>query len=66
MDDNEELIECRWCDEMFEEGDLQIELNMGPLCDQCVAALQSRGERPVIAHGMTYEEWLEEQKNKKK
>lgn len=57
-------IKCRWCGEFFDEGDVSIELHMGPLCDQCVDELESRGERPVIAHGMSYDEWLAEKKRK--
>lgn len=63
---NEGKIKCRWCGEFFDEEDLKIEMNMGPLCDNCVAALESRGEHPVIAHGMSYDEWLEERKKAKK
>jgi hypothetical protein len=59
-------IKCRWCGEFFDEGDVSIELNMGPLCDNCVAELESRGEHPVIVHGMSYEEWLAEKKERTK
>jgi hypothetical protein len=63
---NEGKIKCRWCGEFFDEGDVSIELNMGPLCDDCVDELESRGERPVIAYGMSYDEWREEKKKKRK
>lgn len=59
-------IKCRWCGEFFDEGDISIELHMGPLCDQCVDELESRGEHPVIVHGMSYEEWLAEKKERTK
>ena len=58
-------IKCRWCGEFFDEGDVSIELHMGPLCDQCVDELESRGEHPVIALGMSYDEWRAEQKQNK-
>lgn len=57
---NEGKIKCRWCGRFFDESDLQIEKQMGPLCDQCVSELHSRGERPVIEMGMSYDEWLHE------
>lgn len=63
---NEGKIKCRWCGEFFDEGDISIELHMGPLCDDCVDELESRGERPVIALGMSYDEWREEKKKKRK
>lgn len=63
---NEGKIKCRWCGEFFDESDVSIELHMGPLCDNCVDELESRGEHPVIALGMSYDEWREEKKKKKK
>ena len=59
-------IKCRWCGEFFDDGDINIEQQAGPLCDNCVAELESRGERPVIVHGMSYEEWLAEKKERTK
>lgn len=59
-------IKCRWCGEFFDEGDVSIEQQAGPLCDNCVAELQSRGERPCIVHGMSYAEWLEKKPGRTK
>lgn len=59
-------VKCRFCGRYYDEEDLKIELDMGPLCDNCIAALCSHGERPVIANGMSYGEWLEERKKAKK
>ena len=52
-------VKCRFCGRYYDEEDLKIELGMGPLCDNCIAALCSHGERPVIANGMSYGEWLD-------
>jgi hypothetical protein len=56
---NKGKIKCRWCGEFFDEGDLSIELNMGPLCDNCFAELKSHGERLSLEDfsDEAYEEW---------
>lgn len=36
---------CSWCGEPFPEFDGKKELNMGWLCDSCVSAIKSRGEK---------------------
>ena len=35
---------CKWCSELFYESELREEVNLGYLCDRCVAAIKSRGE----------------------
>ena len=35
---------CRWCNELFPEGELRHEADLGPLCGRCIAAIRSRGE----------------------
>ncbi len=35
---------CRWCNELFPEGELHQETDLGPLCGRCIAAIRSRGE----------------------
>ena len=38
---------CDWCNELFEDSEL-TETDMGFLCDQCIAAIKSRGEQITI------------------
>ena len=35
---------CKWCSELFYESELREEVDLGYLCDRCVAAIKSRGE----------------------
>ena len=44
---NEELIECKFCDEELEESEL-YNTNYGLLCDTCIKSLRSRGENIEI------------------
>ena len=44
MEENEDMVECKWCDELFDKSDCRYEVNMGWLCPQCIEALKSRGE----------------------
>ena len=37
-------VKCDWCDEEFEGPELQ-QTSIGMLCDTCVRAIKSRGER---------------------
>lgn len=56
---NEGKIKCRWCGEFFDEGDVSIERSIGPICEQCIAAIKSRGERVTLTDfdDDEYEEW---------
>ena len=44
MEENEDMVECKWCDELFDKSDCRYEVNMGWLCPQCIEAIKSRGE----------------------
>jgi hypothetical protein len=44
MEENEDMVECKWCEELFDKSECRYEINMGWLCPQCQAALKSRGE----------------------
>ena len=39
--------QCAWCREEFDNSDLRY-TDLGPLCDQCIAAIRSRGEEVII------------------
>lgn len=36
---------CTWCEELFPESELRKEADLGHLCDHCIMAIHSRGER---------------------
>lgn len=44
----EELIECSWCHELFTEDELVHEHDLGYICHSCVQAILSRGEHLTI------------------
>lgn len=41
---------CTWCGVLFPEGDLREETDLGHLCDRCIAAIHSRGERLTLKY----------------
>ena len=41
----EEWKLCTWCEDLYPEGDMRKEMDMGYLCENCIDALKSRGER---------------------
>ena len=44
IDDEDELTECSWCEEEYEESELK-QTNLGLLCSNCIDAIRSRGEK---------------------
>jgi hypothetical protein len=44
MEENEDTVECKWCEELFDKSECRYEVNIGWLCPQCQAAIKSRGE----------------------
>jgi hypothetical protein len=44
MEDHEDTVECKWCDELFNKNSCRKEDKLGWLCNSCVEALKSRGE----------------------
>lgn len=44
LEENEDIVECKCCDEPFPKEACQFEVDYGYLCPRCVAALKSRGE----------------------
>lgn len=51
MEENEDTIECKWCNELFDKSECRYEVDLGWLCDQCVAAIKSRGETLTFREG---------------
>ena len=51
LDQNtEEHFLCIWCEDLFPKSELRKEVNMGYLCDTCIQAIHSRGERLTIEY----------------
>lgn len=49
VDDYDLIIEqCQWCEEFFLPSEGKTELNMGFLCNRCIGALWSRGEKLCV------------------
>lgn len=44
MEENEDTVECKWCNELFDKSEVHYEVDLGYLCPQCEAAIKSRGE----------------------
>lgn len=44
MEENEDTVECSWCEDLFDKSECRYELDLGWLCSRCQAAIMSRGE----------------------
>jgi hypothetical protein len=44
MEENEDTVECTWCNELFDKSECRKEVDLGWLCSRCEAAIKSRGE----------------------
>ena len=44
MEENEDTVECKWCNELFDKSECRKEVDLGWLCDNCQQAIKSRGE----------------------
>lgn len=44
MEENEDTVECKWCNELFDKSECRKEVDLGWLCDRCQSAIKSRGE----------------------
>ena len=51
MEENEDTVECSWCEELFDKSECRFEVGdgspdsgLGWLCSRCEAAIKSRGE----------------------
>lgn len=44
MEENEDVVECKWCEDLFNKSECRYEINLGWLCSRCEAAIKSRGE----------------------
>ena len=59
MEENEDTVECTWCEELFDKSECRKEVDLGWLCDRCQAAIMSRGERLTFREN-SYWDFLDE------
>ena len=59
MEENEDTVECTWCEELFDKSECRKEVDLGWLCSRCEAAIKSRGE-PLTFKENNYFDFLDE------
>lgn len=59
MEENEDEVECTWCEDLFDKSECRYEVNLGWLCDRCQSAIMSRGESLTFREG-NYWDFLDE------
>ena len=45
----EEMAVCEWCGEEYPISELQREKDLGMLCEHCIQAIESRGEKLYLS-----------------
>ena len=51
LEENEDDVECKWCNELFDKSECRYEVDLGWLCDGCQSAIKSRGETLTFREG---------------
>lgn len=59
MEENEDTVECTWCNDLFDKSECRKEVNLGYLCSRCEAAIKSRGETLTFKEN-SYWDFLDE------
>ena len=59
MEENEDTVECTWCEELFDKSECRKEVDLGWLCSRCEMAIKSRGETLTFREG-NYWDFLDE------
>lgn len=60
MEENEDMVECTWCNDLFSKDECRYEVNLGYLCSRCEAAIKSRGETLTFREN-NYWDFLDEE-----
>lgn len=63
MEENEDTVECTWCEDLFDKSECRYEINLGWLCNRCQAAIMSRGETLTFRENSYWDFLDESQKN---
>lgn len=59
MEENEDTVECTWCNDLFDKSECRKEVDLGWLCSRCEMAIKSRGETLTFREG-NYWDFLDE------
>jgi hypothetical protein len=59
MEENEDMVECTLCNDLFDRSACRKELNLGWVCRRCADDLAARGEGPVFKED-NYWDFLDE------
>lgn len=59
MEENEDTVECTWCEDLFDKSECRKEVDLGWLCSRCEMAIKSRGETLTFREG-NYWDFLDE------
>ena len=59
MEENEDMVECTWCNDLFPKDECRKEVDLGYLCSRCEAAIKSRGEKLTFVEN-DYWDFLDE------
>lgn len=59
MEENEDTVECTWCNDLFDKSECRKEVDLGWLCSRCEMAIKSRGETLTFREG-GYWDFLDE------
>lgn len=60
MEENEDTVECTWCNDLFDKSECRKEVDLGWLCGRCEAAIKSRGETLTFKEN-NYWDFLDEE-----
>ena len=60
MEENEDMVECTWCNDLFPKDECRYEVDLGYLCSRCEAAIKSRGETLTFKEN-NYWDFLDEE-----
>ena len=60
MEENEDMVECTWCNDLFDKSECRKEVDLGYLCSRCEAAIKSRGEKLTFVEN-DYWDFLDEE-----
>lgn len=60
MEENEDEVECTWCNDLFPKDQCRKEVDLGYLCSRCEAAIKSRGEKLTFVEN-DYWDFLDEE-----
>jgi hypothetical protein len=60
MEENEDTVECTWCNDLFDKDQCRYEVDLGWLCSRCEMAIKSRGETLTFREG-SYWDFLDEE-----